>query len=161
MKGIKNPRRDPTGGSKTILHELGHTLGLTHSATAGAVMQASLARAGARLTDDDVKGVRAIWQRLRSNPADSSAQVPSGKEKAEVKVRMRYASWFKTSTRQSYSLSDKEKCPLEAGQELLLQLPDGRLLHEAHVKVLLAEDLPRCAAGAKGTSGYLYQPHMD
>lgn len=188
MKGILNPRRDPTGGKKTILHELGHTLGLTHSTTSGAVMQASLSRASAELTNDDVNGVRTIWQRLQmrsesdgSNPSvpprasQAITPIPSSKtqagvsrtdgqgitESSKVHVSLRYSSWFKLSTEQSYLLPDSQKCALEAGQVLAVKVLDGGRLTAAHARVQLTDGLPNCQAGTKGALGYLYQPHLD
>lgn len=188
MKGILNPRRDPTGGKKTLLHELGHTLGLTHSATSGAVMQASLSRASAQLTNDDINGVRAIWQRLqmraesegpnsavptRASPATTpiasikteAGVSPTGgqslSENKKVHVSLRYSSWFKLSTEQSYLLPDSQKCALEAGQVVAVQVLDDGRLTAAHVRVQLSDGIPHCEAGAKGALGYLYQPHLD
>ena len=59
----------------TLLHELGHVIGLGHTTTADAVMLASLARGVQRRTpqDDDIQGVRSLYG---PGPAPEAKPVP-------------------------------------------------------------------------------------
>jgi predicted Zn-dependent protease len=71
----------PTGVDlpTVALHELGHGLGLDHSAVDNSVMFAFYGGARRELTDDDVAGIQSIyggrfpdWQQLDANPATSA-----------------------------------------------------------------------------------------
>jgi hypothetical protein len=61
MEGVLNPNRDSSSGYKTVLHELGHGLGLHHSPDVNSVMYFNLHNAPGRLTSDDANGIRAAW----------------------------------------------------------------------------------------------------
>lgn len=61
MEGVLNPNRDSSAGYKTVLHELGHSLGLHHSPDVNSVMYFNLHNAPGRLTSDDTNGIRAAW----------------------------------------------------------------------------------------------------
>jgi hypothetical protein len=176
MNGILNPLRDPTGGKKTILHELGHMFGLHHSTVRGAVMQANLGAASNELTADDIAGIAAVWQRLRAsgrpNPSvrETSAVRPADVENpaaAPVAVQdsltftMRYDSWFKISTEQSAQLQDSQKCALQQGRRIRAKALNGGKTEAAHLKIQLDEDLSGCAIGRAGSVGWLYKPHVD
>ncbi len=54
MPGILNQNRDSTGGYKTILHELGHVLGMNHSPEMNSVMYYNLRYASPRLSPSDI-----------------------------------------------------------------------------------------------------------
>ncbi|NBW80578.1 hypothetical protein EBR21_02380 [bacterium] len=175
MAGITNPRRDPTGGRKTILHELGHAFGLHHSNTRGAVMQPSLCNASESLTPDDIQGIETVWNRVRkanpSRPAQNqqSSSQPGGvigwfsppPGDSMVSMSFRHDSWFKSSTAQSVDLAADQKCELKQEQKLRVKILDGGRTHLAHLRIELGEDLPGCAIGRKGNSGFVYQPHVD
>ena len=178
MKGILNPQRDPTGGKKTILHELGHMFGLHHSTVRGAVMQANLSAASNDLTADDIAGISYVWQRLRPsgrpNPNPSVRETwavrPADVETpaaAPVAVQdsltftMRYDSWFKISTEQSAQLQDSQKCALLQGRRIRAKALNGGKTEAAHLKIQLDEELSGCAIGRAGSVGWLYKPHVD
>jgi len=162
MTGISNLSRDPTGGRKTTLHELGHAMGLHHSASPGAVMQPMLSRASEHLTADDIAGINFVWTRLAvQQPASPSSGRSSTQPVAAVRLTMRSDSWFKSSTEQSFKLAESEKCALKQGQQLVVRLLEDGRLQSAHFHVRLIEALPSCALGQKGSEGFLYQPHVD
>jgi len=60
----------PTGTDldTVALHEAGHTLGLNHSADAGAVMFAFYSGARRTLIDDDIAGLRSVYGTRERNP---------------------------------------------------------------------------------------------
>jgi hypothetical protein len=175
MAGILNPRRDPTGGRKTILHELGHAFGLHHSSTRGAVMQPNLRDASSSLTPDDVIGIETVWIRLRkanpaqpvqnqqstSSPGPSTGWFNPPPPESFVSMNIRHDSWFKSSTAQSFELSDNQKCELKLAQKLRVKILDGGRIQAAHLRIELGEDLPGCSIGRKGSLGFVYQPHVD
>ncbi|MFN0197615.1 MAG: matrixin family metalloprotease [Planctomycetaceae bacterium] len=55
-----------------VLHEIGHSLGLSHSALATAVMHASYGGAKRTLTADDIAGIQAIYGPADAVPEPSS-----------------------------------------------------------------------------------------
>lgn len=63
------------------LHEIGHTLGLSHSDAPGAVMRAFYAGPMAGLTADDISGIRAIYSSRAGDPVivpdPGAANIPS------------------------------------------------------------------------------------
>ncbi|MBM3382582.1 MAG: matrixin family metalloprotease [Betaproteobacteria bacterium] len=194
VKGVLNPARDATLGYKTTLHELGHAMGLNHSQVTGAVMQPMLSRASARLTADDVAGIKEVWNRVSqqrssapresgsskgmdkpvraatraaeiqpsvASPAQGAGAPEAMPSSSTVRLALRYDSWFKLSTAQSYLLAESEKCPLKLDQRIVVQILDGGALSSGHLRVALAENLPGCAFGGVGTVGFLYQGHID
>jgi hypothetical protein len=175
MNGISNPRRDPTGGRKTILHELGHMFGLHHSTTRGAVMQANLSQASNELTSDDILGIEAVWNKVRTSVLKSPAARPAETQKpvvekevtilvsdsTSVALTFRYDSWFKTSTEQSASLPDTQKCPLQQGQRVRVKVLENGKLEAGHLKVQIEDELQGCSIGRTGNVGYVYKAHID
>jgi hypothetical protein len=175
MAGVTNPRRDSTGGRKTILHELGHAFGLHHSITKGAVMQANLSAASENLTADDILGLENVWKRVsqsaRNNQTPTTSATPrpiSGQTWANVPsptagvvLSMRHDTWLKVSTEQSAQLAATQKCALSQGQKLRVKVLNGGRPEAAHLKVQLEDDVTGCALGRVGSVGYLYQAHID
>lgn len=186
VNGVLNPSRDPTGGYKTTLHELGHAMGLTHSQVAGAVMQPNLSRASSRLTRDDIEGIKTVWGRISQGKVLDKSVRQAGKESVlaepvefeegqskrvetvnvipkneSVRVALRYDSWFKTSTAQSFSLPESAKCHLRIDQKIGVKILDEGQLYSGHLKVKLTEDIPVCVIGQSGAVGYLYKQHLD
>jgi hypothetical protein len=191
VRGVLNPRRDPTGGYKTTLHELGHAFGLNHSNFSKAVMQPSLFNASAHLTSDDIASIKAVWAQLPSaqpktevrgadrandnsrifeSPPEPQTQPTANwsapqqripTERGNLAVIMRYDSWFKRSVAQSYTLADTDKCALQVNQKIVVQILDNGMLNASHLRVKLVEGLPGCAFGQIETIGFLYQPHID
>jgi hypothetical protein len=181
---VLNPARDPTKGYKTILHELGHGLGLNHSDVPNAVMQAYLNRAANKLTQDDFNGIRDVWQRLGqvpppepqpqqtpSTPQESAAARPNAPEGPEtatsifanprLQLRARYDTWLKATTAQSYELGDKQKCFLKLNDSVFVERLSGKELVSGHLQVRLLKPIAGCAFGSEGTVAYLYNQHID
>jgi len=184
VPAVLNPARDPTKGYKTILHELGHGLGLNHSDVPNAVMQAYLNRAANKLTQDDFNGIRDVWQRLGqaspqeprpiqtpSTPRESAAARPRAPEAPEratsfsanprIQLRARYDTWLKATTAQSYELGDEQKCFLKLNDSVFVERLSGNQLVSGHLQVRLLKPIAGCEFGSAGTVAYLYNQHID
>lgn len=190
VNGVLNPARDATEGFKTTLHELGHAMGLNHSNVKGAVMLPYLSQASSNLTSDDIQGIQQVWKRLpetrypapvrkdSSDASDSSVSkvttttnsAPTIEPRAtqqpirtqsSVYVVLRYDSWFKASTAQSFALPEAEKCQLKLAQKLAVQILDSGNLQARHLRVKLVDGIPNCRLGSAGATGFLYKDHLD
>jgi hypothetical protein len=180
VPAVLNPARDPTKGYKTILHELGHGMGLNHSDVPGAVMMAYLNRARNELTQDDINGIRDVWARLGSQkttptPAattsDNARHEPPAAEPAasrpqefnagRLKLRARYDTWLKATTAQSYELSDAQKCFIKLNDEIYVERLSGAQLTAGHIQVRLIKPIAGCPFGSAGATAYLYNQHID
>ncbi|MEN9809937.1 MAG: Matrixin [Pseudomonadota bacterium] len=178
MAGVTNPKRDSSGGRKTVLHELGHAFGLHHSNVSGAVMQANLRNAANSLTTDDARGIAEIWYRIRriqprgdEEPQPEVGKTPRGSEGvvwsepppegSAVSIKLRHDSWFKTSTAQSAELSAQQKCSLVTGQAMKVFILNGGRGESGHFRVRLAEPLSGCEFAKVGQTGFVFQAHVD
>lgn len=94
------------------------------------------------------------------NPAATATAQPSSKS-TSVQLVLRYDSWFKVSTTQSYLLPESQKCALGVDQKIVVQVLDGGVLQSGHLRVKLAEDLPGCGFARSGAVGFLYSAHID
>lgn len=179
VPAVLNPARDPTKGYKTILHELGHGLGLNHSDVPGAVMQAYLSRAENKLTQDDINGIRDVWKRMEqrspaasrpqsesSAPVEPAAALPNRPEpmatgSSRLKLRARYDTWLKATTAQSYELSDSQKCFLKLNDEIFVERLSGTQLTNGHIQVRLLKPIADCEFGSAGGVAFLFNQHID
>ena len=184
VPAVLNPARDSTKGYKTILHELGHGLGLNHSDVPNAVMQAYLNRAANKLTQDDFNGIRDVWQRLgqaapsvvqpqqkpdaaqesaavRPNAPESQVSTTGIATSSRLQLRARYDTWLKATTAQSYDLNDSQKCFLKLNDAVFVERLFGDQLVSGHIPVRLLQPIAGCAFGSVGTVAYLYNQHID
>lgn len=110
-------RNNPTGAREVFAHELGHTLGLGHSADAEALMFATAHndRRGARLNGDDRAGVRELYGN-GSNPP------PGGPSNLVAPARLA----AKAASSTSVNLTWRDKSRGEEGFSIEMKRPGGK-----------------------------------